>query len=133
MGADFLPSSQSSRRLTGMKLQDQVAVVTGAARGIGVGDTIEWINKDFVAHTRDGAKWRLGRDDAAEKDRHPDFEEGLGENDGRRTSRRYGGSKLAIQRREFRRPFCAAQIVVDQPTQQLPAGNMRGLTGPRHG
>ena len=25
---------------------------------------------------RDGAKWRLGRDDAAEKDRHPGFEEG---------------------------------------------------------
>ena len=25
---------------------------------------------------RDGAKWRLGRDGAAEKDRHPGFEEG---------------------------------------------------------
>jgi hypothetical protein len=40
-----------------------------------VGDTIEWI-KGYFRPYRDGAKWRLGRDDAAEKDRHPGFEEG---------------------------------------------------------
>jgi hypothetical protein len=41
-----------------------------------VGDTIVWINKDIFVHTTDDAKWRLGRDDAAEKHRHPGSEEG---------------------------------------------------------
>ena len=41
-----------------------------------VGDTIEWVNKDVLAHTTTAPKRRLRRDHTAEEDRHPGFEKG---------------------------------------------------------